>query len=1133
MRSIAGAAKRQQENEISDSRFNPFLPARHKSGKLAGELAWQVRARGRTQKPSKGELSMAIDPLNPSLEEAFDAVAVLVKNFAESESHYLSATYSEAQVRKDFIDKLLWALGWDVNHDIQKNPYQQEVTVERAVQTAMAQRRADYSLSVAPHYETPSLYLEAKKPHEDIATADNYFQTIRYANQQGHAIGILTSFVQLHVIDCRYLANIDTALQYALQKYTYEELADPEKFRWLYYLLSRPAVIGGSIGRYAETLPKPKGRPGQKAFLPVAYKAIDDRLLETLDELRSDLARSLKNRNPQLESGELTELTQRILDRLVFIRFLEDKLIEPNPIIPTLGRSGGRSAWDDFLATSRRLDGIYNGIVFRRHALLDDPAALVIDDKHFTDLLDGFDFHKSKYLFNEIPLYILGSIYERFLGNVIVATTKRATLEPKPEVRKAGGVYYTPKYVADYIVGNTVGKLIAGKTPAEIAKMRFADIACGAGSFLLAVYDCLLKYVTCWYIEHSSKAPKEAIVKRDGAIRLSLTEKSRILLENIFGVDISPQAVEVAQLALYLKLLEDETTASARQYTLEFNRPLLPPLGDNIKCGNSLIAHDFYDTSQLALVDLDTTRRVRPFDWNAEFPTVSAAGHFDAVVGNPPYISIQTMNDAGPDEVCYFNKHYRSAGTGNYDIYVVFVERALALLRDNGLMGFILPSKFFATDYGKPLRRLLTEKKSLAEIVDFRHGQVFANAATYTCLLFLSRGANSQVQYATAEPPEAIRATTTPAGISVDLTTLSDRPWVFSPPSQQALLKKLHENSAELLGLPSKISRGSSTGNDDVFVLKVAQHGYATRDGKPVSIEKDILRTPIHATDFGRYRFNPRADERVIFPYAASREGYRELEEKELARRYPRAYAYLKERKNLLAKRKQFKKWYGFSAPRSLDGHLRAELMVPLLANKGLLCALPEDMRPYCPMASGGFTITVSDKQPLGALYVLGVLNSRLLYWYLEKISNRFRGGWITCTKQYVGTLPIRLVDLENRKEKGLHDRLVGLVEARLALQPQLTSLRVVSDKVLIERQIDAIERQIDHAVYELYGLDEAEIEIVEQPDLPLPEAAPVAGQEVESANAVRRNRTARAKKKSAPKRRKSAGGPGQKQIFD
>ena len=246
------------------------------------------------------------------------------------------------------------------------------------------------------------------------------------------------------------------------------------------------------MAKPADTRSKLQERPGQKAFLPVAYKALENRLLETLDGLRSDLARSLKHRNPKLGSNDLTELTRQILDRLVFIRFLEDKRIEPQPILPTFGRSGGRSAWEDFLATSRRLDGVYNGIVFRHHALLDDPQALVIDEKHFVDLLDAFDFHQSKHLFHAIPLHILGSIYERFLGNVIVATAKRVTLEPKPEVRKAGGVYYTPQYIAEYIVANTVGKLIEGKNPTEIARMRFADIALRRRFVPAGHVDCLL-----------------------------------------------------------------------------------------------------------------------------------------------------------------------------------------------------------------------------------------------------------------------------------------------------------------------------------------------------------------------------------------------------------------------------------------------------------------------------------------------------------------------------------------------------------------------------------------------------------------------------------------------------------------
>ncbi len=850
--------------------------------------------------------------------------------------------------------------------------------------------------------------------------------------------------------------------------------------------------------------------------------------------MRQSLARALKNKNSRLDSLALTELTQRILDRLVFIRFLEDKLIEPTPVVPTLGNSTGRTAWEDFLSSSQRLDKIYNGIVFRCHPSLDNPGALVIDDKHFTDVLDAFDFHKSKYLFNDIPIHILGSIYERFLGNVIVATAKRAALELKPEVRKAGGVYYTPKYIVDNTVQNTVGKLIEGRTPGEIAKMRFADISCGSGSFLLGVYDCLLKYITFWYNDHPSKAPKGAVTRHDGFLHLTLQEKARILTDNIYGVDIDPQAVEVAQLSLYLKLLEQETTATARQYTLEFHRPLLPSLADNIKCGNSLIGTNFYANRQLDLLDLDSVRKVRAFDWEAEFPAVFQAGGFDAVVGNPPYISIQTMNEGGPDEVRYFNNHYKSAGKGSYDIYVVFVERALTLLRSNGLMGFILPSKFFATDYGGPLRAFLSERKALAEIVDFRHGQVFEQATTYTCLLFLSREERSSVYYSVADPPEAI-ANGTPTGFSVDSSTLSDKAWVFLPPSHLELLDKLRENSTELLSLPSKMSRGSSTGNDDVFMLRVVADGYTTREGERIDVEAEALRIPIYATDFGRYRFEPHSDERVIFPYVVSSDNYRELDEKDMASRFPKAYAYLKGCKAALTKRKQYRTWYGFSAPRNLDGHLHSQIMVPLLANKGLYCALPKSMTQYCPMASGGFTIAVSDSQLLSPLYVLAILNSKLLYWFLEKISNRFRGGWITCTKQYVGTLPIRRIDLSRKDEKSRHDRIVKSVETVLGLYPRLATTQTVSDKTLIQRQINTIDRQIDQFVYELYGLTEAEIKIIEEVPKPS-DQEPV--ETVPSEEPIEKKQSIRARKptarKKVPKKRRAANGNSkQKKIFD
>ena len=255
----------------------------------------------------------------------------------------------------------------------------------------------------------------------------------------------------------------------------------------------------------------------------------------------------------------------------------------------------------------------------------------------FADLCEDLSHTKSPYDFNAIPIHILGSIYERFLGKVITTTALRATVEEKPEVRKAGGVYYTPEYIVRYICEQTVGRLIEEKAPAQIAKMRFADIACGSGSFLLGVYDLLIRHHGLWYNAHKDAALKEdlappdkskkrkkefipAVVERDGLLRLTLEKKRDILLNNVFGVDLDPQAVEVAQLSLYLKLLEDETTATARQHYLDFHEALLPSLSKNVVRGNSLIGHDIA-YGELPLTDREELK-LYPMDFATAFPQI-------------------------------------------------------------------------------------------------------------------------------------------------------------------------------------------------------------------------------------------------------------------------------------------------------------------------------------------------------------------------------------------------------------------------------------------------------------------------------------------------------------------------------
>ncbi|MCX6377666.1 MAG: type I restriction enzyme HsdR N-terminal domain-containing protein, partial [Armatimonadetes bacterium] len=561
---------------------------------------------------------------------ALEKVGVLVEAFQRNEARYKSAVYGEAEARKDFIDKFWTALGWDVNHDQQTNPYEQEVKVERAVEGG--QRRADYAFYLAPNFHTVRFFVEAKKPSVEIGTKENYFQLIRYGWNSETPFAVITDFEQFHVLDCRYKPDLATALNRCLAKYHYTDYINRDKFLQIYCLFSREAVASGSLEKRAAQLPKPRGKAVQRGLLAGGYQSVDESFLAELDKYRIALARTFKSQCPGLDSETLTELAQRTLDRLVFIRFLEDKGIEPQRLVERFGDKG--TAWEDFIAASRRLDRIYNGIVFKRHAIL-DADTFRVDDNPFARICESLAHINSDYNFDAIPIHILGSIYERFLGKVIVATDKRAKVEEKPDVRKAGGVHYTPEYIACYIVENTVGKLVAGKTPDQIAKMRFADIACGSGSFLHANFALLLNYHGRYYNDHPRKAREGDCITRDGKLFLSLRKKRDILLNNIYGVDIDSQAVEICQLSLYLKLLEEETEASAQQYLLDFGKQaLLPSLSKNIVCGKSLIGRDILDGQ---LFDNGEERKLNPMYFEDAFPEVMKRGGFDAIIGNPPY----------------------------------------------------------------------------------------------------------------------------------------------------------------------------------------------------------------------------------------------------------------------------------------------------------------------------------------------------------------------------------------------------------------------------------------------------------------------------------------------------------------
>jgi adenine-specific DNA-methyltransferase len=669
-------------------------------------------------------------------EEAFAKVGELVTTFQANEPQYLSPDYQEAEARKDFIDKFFMALGWDVNHDIQTNPSAQEVKVERA--RGGMQRKADYAFYFAPNFRDVRFYVEAKKPHGDIATADNYFQTIRYGWGSRTPLAVLTSFGQFHVVDCRFKADIKHALKRCVRNYHYRDYLDREKFAEIYWLLSREAVAGGSLEKLAATLPT-RG----KDIPPPHLRDIDDVFLDELEKWRSELAHAFKNRNQSMDSESLTEVTQRTLDRLVFMRFLEDKYIETTSLVSRF--TNPDTAWQKFCSASRRLDGIYNGIVFKEHAILDSKD-FHVDGDVFAEVCRHLSDQYSPYDFDKIPIHILGSIYERFLGKVIVASDKRVRIEEKPAVRKAGGVYYTPQYIVSYIVENTVGKLIEGKTPEQIAEMRFADIACGSGSFLLGIYDLLLSYHDTYYNLNRNKARKGDCLEREGKLYLSLSKKRTILLNNVYAVDVDAQAVEVAQLSLYLRLLKDETTATARQHLMDFEhtaqmKQLLPDLSRNIICGNSLIGRDVLSRELFVSKE---ERKINPMDFADTFPGIIGKGGFDAIVGNPPYIQLSMEEFRDEITNAYLKDTYGMSG-GRLNTFAFFIERARSLIREGGRFSYIVPNTVLSQEYYAELREKLLQNTDI-EAITTPEGTVFRGAVVETVILVFRKHTRSSDQ---------------------------------------------------------------------------------------------------------------------------------------------------------------------------------------------------------------------------------------------------------------------------------------------------------------------------------------------------------------------------------------------------
>jgi len=921
---------------------------------------------------------------------------------------------------------LFEALGWNVSNRGKRND---SISAEETI----SKKRVDYGFRING---IPKFFLEAKSlKEENIQNNPKYVtQAIDYAWMKSCSWAILTNFETVAVYNADWKgSNYGNNLFFVLHPNDF--LSDPR-----FTLLSKKAFENNEIDKIAL-------KYGKKQL----KNRIDKQLLQDMIHFREILSKDIfkNNQDKNLTQDDIDESVQRILDRLIFIRNAEDREMEENKLLSNLrqwSQKGKGNLIKEISNVYKYYDDEYNSKLFAHH-LCDD---LYIDNEALQEVIEGLNHSKDnsyRYDFSIIESDVLGNIYEQYLGNLLKSTPKRTKLEEAKTHRKEQGIYYTPSYIVDYIVKNTVGEYIKTHTPEEIKKVRILDPACGSGSFLIRAYKELENY---W--KQNSDFAQLTLDSEE-----FYSKKVEILKNNIFGVDLDPKAVEIAQLNLLLQISEKGEK--------------LPLLQNNIKVGNSLID--------------DPSVSDKAFKWEEEFPEIMKEGGFDIIIGNPPYIRIQNLKDS---EIEYFNNNFKSAFK-NYDIYILFVEKSLKLLRPNGDLGFIIPSKFVNSDYGLGLRNLISETKTLRKFVDFKDFQIFGDATNYTCLLFLRNSKNNEFTYSYPKDKESFSLQEVSNKEMFQEYRLPipqhNEPWVLSDNKVSILMKRLKETAKTLGDICKNIFVGLQTSADNVYFVKLISETKETAkirnpsDNHEFIIEKQMLKKLLKGKDIQKWSVEWKGFY-VVYPYFVKDGTASLIPLSKIKENYPLAYEYFRQYESLLKKRENNRfvneeNWHQFGRLQNIEKFEQPKIITQVLASSNAF-ALDSKGEFYFVGGgnAGGYGIVLKNEYKDYYPYILALLNSRVLEFYLKNISTPFRGGYFSYGRRFIEQLPIKFANETDTNKLSL------LVMEQISLTTSLREMNNTDVKNKIEQRLKENEKNINSIVYRIYGLNDEEINIIE-----------------------------------------------------
>lgn len=988
-------------------------------------------------------------------------IAGLVTAYQEHIDQYTKPEYNETEVRNDFVNPFFEILGWDVLNKQNLPQYLREVKHEASVYVEengeSKKKKPDYAFNLGTE---ASFFLETKKPAVNIMeNKDSAFQLRRYGWNGNLKASILSNFTDLLIYDCsiRPCEN-DDVTRALVAHYHYTEYV--ERYDEICRLISRTAIVSGDFDRYFSNLSSPlKKEPFNLYFL------------SQIKSWRYLLSVDIFSHNNHLDEEALNIFVQRILNRIIFLRICEDRNFEKYESLKNI------ETYFDLKSAFAVADRKYDSGLFE----LIDEKNLIISDDLLIDIFKDLYYPNSCYEFSVVDPYIIGQIYELFLEEkVCISADGIISVEQKPEIVDSQGVVNTPKNIADIIVQQALQPLFENAPLTDVEHYRIIDICCGSGNFLLSAFEYVINNRIEKYVSLSlAEALHEGRIYSfgDKCYSLSFTEKREILEKNIFGVDIDALAVEVTKFSLLIKLIEGCSREETDAFVIRNHTTILPNLDSNIRNGNSLVDFSYtqYDTAFYKKPHLFSTLRL--FDWDIEFSGVK----FNAVIGNPPYIRVQNMVHYSPEEYGYYKSNigtYQTAKAELMDKYYLFLERALSLLSEDGMLGYIIPHKFMLIKTGRELRAFLSAKKCTRKIIHFGTNQVFTGRSTYTCLLFLTGKPQQTFEIGFVKDLNLYYGGNDLTVQQYPIEYLSSAPWSFLSEDIVEVLDKISAR-CQPLNYYADIFVGLQTSADNIYIIDPYKQDevysyFVDKDGYEQRVEKSILKPCIYDVQLEKYR-QIDANKQIIFPYhkVGAKPVLYTIDE--MQQSFPECLHYLICYKEGLGKRNVSKRtddnWFQFGRSQSLRRFSDGEHLIWSVLSTTGNYVFDDTNISFTGGGNGPFYgLEMKSATKESIFYIQAIINHWLLESVVKSKASSFRGDYYSHGKQFIEQLPIYKIDFANDQEAHIHDLVVSKVKNLMVLKKRREEQNAQAQRNVIDRLIDSENASLDSLITDLYG---------------------------------------------------------------